>query len=81
MKYFLLAYDRRAGSLLVDDVYQDRSSAMQARFEAEQKFADAPADIEVVVLGAQSRSQLLQTHARYFRSFAELIERGELANV
>ena len=74
---FLLVYDRRTGSLDVDDEYPDadRASAMQRRFELEREHRLDP-NIEVVLLEARSREVLEQTHARYFRTVRELIARA-----
>ena len=75
MAYFLLAYDRLTGDLLVDDTYEHRAEALSGRFAQEERFADDQRDVEVVVLHAESREQLLRTHARYFLSLPQLAER------
>lgn len=75
MKYSVLIYDRTAGKLLRESEYEHRSTALQARFDAEVEFRGREKDIEVVVLGARSRSDLLRTHARYFLSASELAQR------
>lgn len=73
MVHFLLVYDRRAGQLLHEESYSDGVEALLARFQAEADFRDDPRDVEIVVLGARSRDDLLRTHGRYFRSLAELL--------
>ena len=71
MKHFLLVYDRRAGVILREEVFDDASEALKERFRAERLHRAEP-DIEVVVLGAESRQALLRTHARYFLTLSEL---------
>ena len=73
MTHFLLVYDRAAGRLRDEQRFDSRVDALRARFAAE-KTHDAQ-DIEVVVLRAGSREDLLRTHARYFLTIEELAER------
>ena len=47
--------------------------AIRERFAKERRYRDNP-DIEVVVLGSNSRDELLKTHSRYFRSAEEILE-------
>lgn len=75
MAHFLLVYDRSAGKILHEERYQSRVDALRARFVAEAEHRAAADDVEVVVLSAGSRRDLLRTHARYFRSLAELASR------
>ncbi len=75
MAHFLLVYDRSAGKLLHEERYQSRVDALRARFVAEAEHGRGANDVEVVVLSAGSREDLLRTHARYFRSLAELASR------
>ncbi|MGH3810241.1 MAG: hypothetical protein ACRDRU_27195 [Pseudonocardiaceae bacterium] len=75
MAHFLLVYDRSAGKLLHEERYQSRVDALHARFVAEAEHRRGADDVEVVVLSAGSREDLLRTHARYFRSLAELASR------
>ncbi|MCA1704177.1 MAG: hypothetical protein LC808_13295 [Actinobacteria bacterium] len=74
MAHFLLVYDLAAGTLLHEERYQSRVEALRARFvaEAEHRSRTDDVEVEVVVLSADSREDLLRTHARYFRSLAEL---------
>ncbi|WP_436948737.1 hypothetical protein [Streptomyces sp. SudanB52_2052] len=74
MTNVLVVYDRSAGHLLHEQEYERRRDAFIARFEAEKRYRDH-ANIEVVVLSARSRADLLQTHARYFLSLDELAAR------
>jgi len=73
---FLLQYDRRAGRLVTlrefDD--SDKAKAENARIELEVSLNRAKTDHEVVLLQAQSRDALRQTHNRYFANLRELIE-------
>ena len=75
MKYFLLVFDRREGRLLNETDFQDSKQALAARFAAERLHRGMP-DVEVVVLGAESRDVLRQTHARYFQDLPSLNRRG-----
>ena len=71
MKYFLIVFDRRAGSIVRFTEYAQADDALTARFEAEDNFA-ADDGIEVVVLGAQSEDALHRTHGRYFQGPFEM---------
>jgi hypothetical protein len=73
MKHFLVVYDRREGRLMRLTDYRSADSALSARFAAERKFRDQP-DVEVVVLGAESREALNRTHSRYFKDVRELAQ-------
>ncbi|WP_217575369.1 hypothetical protein [Streptomyces sp. GbtcB7] len=74
MTNVLVVYDRSAGRLLSERQYANRRDAMAARFEVEKQYRDH-ANVEVVVLSAKSRADLLRTHARYFLSLDELAAR------
>jgi hypothetical protein len=69
---YLLVYDRARGKLLVEQEFSDRAAALQERFRLERQHAGNK-DVEVVVLGADSAEVIRRTHARYFRTTAELI--------
>jgi hypothetical protein len=73
MKHFLVVYDRRRGRVVRLQDYNVADQALTARFEAEREYSDQP-DIEVVVLGAESRQALAHTHSRYFKDVRELAE-------
>jgi len=75
MAHFLLVYDRSEGRLLHEERYESHVDALRARFVVEAEHESGSGDIEVVVLGAGSREDLLRTHARYFRSLEELASR------
>lgn len=74
MRYYLLVYDRRAGRLLRDVVEfsgDEIHAALAERFRIERE--DFPGqDVEIAVLGADSRKQLEATHARYFKTLEQL---------
>ncbi len=74
MKFFLLVYDRRLGHL-VDSPREfgeeDRALALAERFRREIIEQGRP-DIEVVLLGAESRADLERTHSRYFRTLEQI---------
>ena len=73
MKYFLLVYHQPTGRLDLEEEYSDaaRFAALDRRFELERTYRTQP-EFEVVLLGARSKDDLMQTHARYFKSVREL---------
>lgn len=73
MKYFLIVYDQRSGTLISVEEFDepDRELASRARLEFEANYRERP-EIEVVVLGSASRATLMKTHGRYFKSVGEL---------
>jgi hypothetical protein len=73
MRQFLLVYDQLAGKLLEMREFSEaeRSFALEERFRVEREFA-MRSQVEVILLGANSREDLEKTHARYFRSVGEL---------
>ena len=75
MTQFLIVYDQLAGQVLDLREFADaeRSRALEARFELERLYLDEE-QIEVVVLGADSRADLEQTHGRYFKTVAQLAD-------
>jgi hypothetical protein len=75
MKHFLVVYDRREGQVVRLTDYRSADAALNARFKAERKYRDDP-DIEVVVLGAESREALNRTHSRYFMGVGELAQQA-----
>lgn len=76
MKYYVLTYDRRSGGAKIRRVYSSahRSDAMRKRFALEASEGAANADLEVVVLGAESEDVLRKTHGRYFSSAKTLAD-------
>jgi hypothetical protein len=76
MSYYLVVYDRSTGAVEVEEFADaERDLALHRRFEREREQPNRP-EIEVVVLGAESREALEQTHARYFKTFQELANTG-----
>lgn len=73
MKYFLLVYHQPSGRLEHEEEFSDaaRGAALERRFELERQYRTTP-EFEVVLLGARTKKDLLQTHARYFKSVREL---------
>ena len=73
MKYFLIKYDRHEGELkeLREFGPSERQAALKERFALE-RANRLNADIEVVLLGAQSIDALYRTHSRYFKTPDEL---------
>lgn len=75
MSYFLLVYNRAAGELLGEQEFSGRAEALRARFAMEKEHRTGGENVEVVVVGARSRNDLLRTHARYFLTMDELARR------
>jgi hypothetical protein len=75
MTQFLIVYDQAAGRLLelAEFTDEEREVALERRFELERQHQQDD-NIEVVVLGATTRADLEITHARYFKSFAQLAD-------
>lgn len=72
MAYFLVVFDRKQGSVLREERFEDQHVAIAERFRTEKEHRDDP-DIEVVVLGADSPEALRRTHARYFMTISEIV--------
>lgn len=73
--YFLLVYARTEGRLLREEPFDDHREALVARFE-EERAHRGDDNIEVVVLGADSREAMRNTHARYFHNIGEMASSG-----
>jgi hypothetical protein len=73
MTSFLMQYDRRTGELEVTEFAGDhaREEALAARVDAE--VARTNADLEVVVLTADSLDEIKRTHGRYFMTPGQLV--------
>lgn len=74
MRYFLVVFDRAAQRVLSLEEYTDADEAVKARFAREA--ASPGPDIEIVVLGADSKEALARTHSRYFELRSELETAG-----
>lgn len=72
MFFTLLVYDRAKAELLEERAFDSKAEALRARFEAEAAYRQDGENIEVVVLAAESRDDLMRTHSRYFFSLREL---------
>ncbi|RQX07558.1 hypothetical protein DLJ58_21245 [Micromonospora arida] len=72
MGNFLMVYDRAKGDVLRLDRFPNQEAAMRQRFALERSNKDNP-DIEIVVFVADSEDELRRTHARYFKSFSDLV--------
>jgi hypothetical protein len=74
MRNFLVVYNRRTGVNRVHEFPEGCGrEAIRQRFALEREHRGDP-DVEVVVLGGDSREELAKTHSRYFRSAREIIE-------
>ena len=63
MQEFLIVFNRHSGESTVTP-FSSSSDAMQARYAKELETDDP--NVEIVVVGARSLSELKQTHSRYF---------------
>jgi len=64
--YYLLVFSRRRGELVREiEEFADQGVAMAERLRLEIDNRDNP-DLEIVVLGAESREAMENTHSRYF---------------
>jgi hypothetical protein len=72
MKLFLVVYDRSLGRLLSLDEYDEegRADALRRRAQLEMERREQ-AEVEVVVLAAESLAALKKTHSRYFETLTE----------
>lgn len=73
MRYFLIVYDRSRGQRreLTEFAAGERVRALEERTRRERDALDRP-ELEVVLLAAESRTDLERTHGRYFKSVEEL---------
>jgi hypothetical protein len=77
MRYFLVIYNRITGAVDVKNfAASQREQALEERFARELEERHQP-EMEVVLLGAESRAALERTHARYFHSVEELAHNVE----
>jgi len=75
IQHFLVIYDIAAREANVDDRFgSDYDAALEAYAEAEQTYRGR-ADIEVVLLGADSIETIKKTHSSYFSTREEGFER------
>ena len=72
-RHYLLIYDRQQGKIIHQVSFPRADTALVARFDAEREFS-GQAEVEVVVLGADSWQDLTRTHSRYFKGLHELAE-------
>lgn len=73
MSYYLLVYDRRLGEVLEQREYSlvERERAWRERETLVAERIGDP-NIEVVLLNAHSREDLLKTHSRYFKTVEQI---------
>lgn len=72
MIHYLIVFDRPRGQILELRQFSERQDAVRARFEEERRRA-GQSQVEIVILGAESREALERTHARYFKDLSQLI--------
>ena len=80
MKYFLIVYETRTGQLQELTVFDDAATALAARF-AREKEHGAESSIEIALLRAASEEDLHESHARYFSSLGELVDRERSSEI
>jgi hypothetical protein len=73
MVHVVLVYQREEGRLLLQESYDDSRTAMYRQFALER--LPEYADMEVVVLSADSIETLHETHGRYFYTASELVQK------
>ena len=73
MSYFLLVYERSLGEVLEQREYPliERERAWREREQLVATWIGDP-NIEVVLLNARSRDDLLKTHSRYFKTVEQI---------
>jgi hypothetical protein len=74
---FLLEYDRKKGKLVSFKTFEncEREEAQDARLDLELRLFRFGIEREVVILEAESEELIRRTHARYFYTLRELIEK------
>ena len=73
---FLIEYDRASGTLSQIQSFSnaDFTQANSVRLELELARLASGSDREIVILEADSESQLRRTHRRYFESMESLVD-------
>ncbi len=66
IRHFLVIYDVAAGKAAVEE-YEDYDEALAA-YESIEKKNFGRNDLDIVLLGADSRSTIEKTHSSYFRT-------------
>ena len=74
---FLIDYDRRKGSLVSIDRFNEgkRTEAADQRLRRELELRHQGLDREVILLDAPNEEALRRTHQRYFASAREIADR------
>lgn len=65
IKHFLVIYDVTQGPATVEEFGRDYDAALAAYTEREHEYRDR-ADVDIVLLGADSLETIKQTHSSYF---------------
>ncbi len=75
MNHYVIVYDRARGAIREEHEYLE-TDADRAWAHRESLIGETIADpnIEVVLLRANARADLLKTHGRYFKTFQEIID-------
>ncbi len=73
MNYFLIEYSRPKDELISLREFGSYGLATAERLKRELELRGIP-DIEIVILGAERKEDLQQTHSRYFRTARQLVD-------
>jgi hypothetical protein len=74
VNYYLIVYDRAQGQIREEHEYPvTEADRTWAHRESLVTATIGDPNVEVVLLQAASRADLLKTHARYFKSFTEIV--------
>ncbi len=74
MNHYVIVYHRGRGTVLEEHEFVNaEAAAAWARRDALVADTITDRDVEVVLLRAPSRADLLKTHARYFESFPDIL--------
>lgn len=66
IRHFLVVYDIASGKAIVDE-YEDYAAALTA-YERVEKENFGRDDLDIVLLGADSRATIEKTHSSYFQT-------------
>ena len=69
--YFLLVYSLDKQQLVDQQSFDDRTAAITAYDEAEQSHLGRLAQLEIVLIGADSIDTVMKTHGHYFQASSD----------
>lgn len=74
MRYFVIVFNRLTRELAIEE-FEASARALERRFALERELGSA-SDVEIALLGSESRQMLRRTHARYFHDSGEIAAQG-----